>query len=362
MKIFSTLTLCILSTLVLKAQITITSADLSHANDIFYLSTGQPFTGMDATLTGANYNWDYSQLTFQSQRFDSIFDEANTNPLFSIVFFDNIINPNRSNQARHGRDFTLGTISLSDLYNYYYNSSSSFSQVGFGASVNGVPVPITYSPHERIYPLPLNYNDQDSSVSGYDVDLTSTVGLYFSVVRSRSNIVDGWGTLVTPYGTRNVIRVKSTVVERDSVYIDSLSFGINLPPITTMEYKWLGTVEGIPVLQINTTGAGVVTLIEYKDTMNTSSVNHLTVFTETPVAFPIPASGSLFIRYALASPEVFTLNLVSETGQIITTKENIQGNAGNNIITLEIPPVAEGIYKLIMSNGKEQTITTVVLK
>src|ERR1043166_2649915 len=44
------------------AQITIVSGDLPAAGDTFRVSNGQQFSGMDATLTGANYTWDYSQL------------------------------------------------------------------------------------------------------------------------------------------------------------------------------------------------------------------------------------------------------------------------------------------------------------
>ena len=133
----------------LSAQITINSADLPSANDTFRVSTGQAFSGMDATISGANANWDYSQLTSTAQSVDSFLTVGSTATVYSIVFFDNVVNPNRANQAVRGPSFNFGgQIDISDVFNFYYKSSSIYKQVGFGAAVNGVTIPVIYSPHQ----------------------------------------------------------------------------------------------------------------------------------------------------------------------------------------------------------------------
>ena len=137
--------------------------------------------------------------------------------VFSVVFNNFSFNPNRSNLATAGQDFSLGTVTVTGVYDFFYNSSASYAQTGFGANVNGVPLPIAYSPKDLVYQFPLQMGDVDTSESGYQVDLTSTVGLFFQVNRTRVNEVDGWGTLITPYGTHDVLRIKTTVRERDSV-------------------------------------------------------------------------------------------------------------------------------------------------
>ncbi|HNP99722.1 MAG TPA: hypothetical protein PKK99_11750, partial [Bacteroidia bacterium] len=145
-----------LFSLVSTAQITISSADLPSALDTFRVSNGQAFTGMDINLTGANTTWDFSQLTSTGQTVDSFLTVGSTATVYSIVFFDNIINPNRANQAVRGPSFNFGTtISVSDVYNFYYNSSSFYKQVGFGAAVNSVTIPVLYSPHDIVYNLPM---------------------------------------------------------------------------------------------------------------------------------------------------------------------------------------------------------------
>ncbi|MCC7232966.1 MAG: hypothetical protein IT242_08495, partial [Bacteroidia bacterium] len=285
--IYSLLILSLISELS-TAQLTLGTGDFSHANDTFRVSTGQSFSGMDPALTGPNYTWDYSQLTPVSQTVDSFVDESSTNPLFAIIFIDNALNSNRANQAAKGDAYNLGQVNVSDVFNFYYNSTTAYKQVGIGANVNGVPLPVVYSPHDLVYQFPLDYLNSDSSQSGYQVDLTSTLGLFYSVHKQRNNLVDGWGTITTPYGTFDVLRITSTVTERDSVYIDSLGIGLATPAITTHEYKWCGAGGGIPLLQINTTAGNVVTSIRYRDSLLTTGL----VNPETGIVaslFPNPA-------------------------------------------------------------------------
>ena len=247
------------------AQITIGTADLPSAGDTFRLSVAAPLTGADYTLTGPNHVWDFSQLTATSQRVDTFLSVNSTSAVFSVVFINLAFNPNRANVATAGNNFNLGTTAVSDVYNFFYNSSTSYNQVGFGATISGVPAPFTYNPKDVVYKFPLQFGDVDTSLSSYNVDLSSTLGLYFRVNRTRINEVDGWGSLITPYGTHNVIRVKTRITERDSVHIDSLNFGLNLPAVTNIEYKWMATGEGVPLLQANANAQGNVNQVLYRD-------------------------------------------------------------------------------------------------
>ena len=321
----------------LSAQITITTSDLPSASDTFRVSTGQAFSGMDPTITGANSTWDYSQLTSTSQTVDSFLTVGSTSTVYSIVFFDNIINPNRANQAVRGPSFGLGgQVNISDVYNFFYNSSSAYKQIGFGASVNGAPLPVIYSPHDVIYNLPMNFGDADSSTSGYELDLTSTIGLYYKVNRTRHNLVDGWGSLTTPFGTFDVLRVLTTIGERDSVYIDSLGFGFSTPLITTKEYKWLGIGQGIPLLQINTTNNNVVTQITYRDSLPSIStgVNAPVKFQTIRELFPNPTNGRTVLRFELEHPALVSIEILNPSGQVVSHILQQKYEAGSHISVL----------------------------
>jgi hypothetical protein len=92
-------------------------------------------------------------------------------------------------------------------------------------------------------------------------------------MRTRSSIADGWGVLTTPFGIFNTIRVKSVLIQDDSVHLDSL--GVNIPLYREItQYKWLANGEGIPVLQVNVE-LGMISAI-YRDIYR-PGVNPLTV-------------------------------------------------------------------------------------
>jgi hypothetical protein len=278
------------------AQITIGTADLPSAGDTFRVSVAGPLAGANYALTGPNQVWDFSLLTPQSQQIDTFLSVSATSAVFNVVFINLSFNPNRANVATRGSGFNLGTVAVSDVYNFYYNSNASYSQVGFGATISGIPAPFTYNPKDIVYAFPLQFADVDTSFSSYNVDLSSTLGLYFRVNRTRINQVDGWGTLITPYGTHNVLRVKTTITERDSVHIDSLNFGLNLPAITNVEYKWMANGEGVPLLQANANAQGNVNQVLYRDnTILNSGISSPSVSSPLSV-FPNPAHDVIHIE------------------------------------------------------------------
>jgi hypothetical protein len=315
---------------------------------------------MDATLTGANYAWDYSQLAPTGQRVDSFFPESAGNVLLTIYFSNTPFNANRSNLSSPGSDFTLGsTISVANVYNYYYNTSSAYSQVGMGAEVNGVPLPIVFNPHDRIYQLPMTYNQRDSVTFQYGLDLTSTIGIYYNVRKTRKNFVDGWGSLLTPFRSYNCLRVKTQITEIDSIHIDSLGFGFSTPAITTYEYKWLATGERVPVLQINTTANGAVSSIAYKD-----SPVGIPSF-ETTVAsvnvFPNPVTDRLNINIRNFSGKKVKVKVTgssaSESGEF-----ELSVRSTDDVQTIDLSSFASGIYLISIADESGKTLTKTVVK
>jgi hypothetical protein len=339
------------------AQITLSDADLPHANDTFRLSLAQPAAGIDLSLSGPNHVWDFSFLLPLSQRVDSFVDEGSTNPLFSVVFIDFPINSNRANQATPSADFNLGaTVSLSDVYNFYYNSSASYKQVGLGAAVNGIPVPITFSPHDIEYRFPLQYGNVDSSASGYSVDLTSTLGIYYKVNMMRVNYVDGWGSLTTPLGTFDVLRVHSIVTQEDSIYLDTLGTGIGFPAITRHEYKWLGAGQGLPLLQANTTGTGIITQILYRDIRRSLvGIESNDLSRERVIVYPNPNKGEIILDLMLEKSSMLSADLYSFDGRLVYSGNVQQLTAGEHSLKLDLrsKDLASGKYLLkVNTDGK----------
>ncbi len=337
------------------AQDTIRTQDMPGAGSTYTMSIGQSFTGIDVVGSGPNYNWDFSQLGRTSQRVDTVLDPAQTDALLSYFFINIPLNSNRSNVAQKGGNFNLGTTGLDNVFNYYYNSQSSFKQTGMGASVNGIPIPMAFSPHDKIYIFPLKFGDEDSTDYSYQVDLTTTLGLFYSVDKSRHNMVDGWGSLKTPFGTFSAIRVKSVVIEQDSIFIDTFNLGLNLPEITTIEYKWLSPGKGLPLLQINTTATNQISSILYQDSTHTIGVDEIPSLIASANVFPNPASEKLFVKYNLQHKGNVQFQFYSAGGKLIFNVDE-QSFVGDNIKSFDLKSYAlpAGNYFLkIHSSGSE---------
>lgn len=337
------------------AQDTIRTQDMPAAGSIYTLSIGQTFPGLDVIGTGANYTWDFTQLGRTSQRVDTMLDPAQTDQLLSFFFINIPFNTNRSNVAQKGGSFNLGTTGLDNVFNYYYNSQSSFEQVGIGATITGLPIPIAFTPHDVVYKFPLKFGDEDSVAFNYELDLSAALGLFYSVDKKRHNLVDGWGTLKTPFGTFNTIRVKSVVIEQDSVYIDTFNLGLNLPQIKTIEYKWLSPGKGLPLLQINTTATNQINQILYQDSTRTIGIEEIPSIISDANVFPNPANEKLFVKYNLLQQGKVSFQLFSTEGKLIFVIDE-QSSFGDNFKSIDLKSynIPSGNYFLkIHTTGSE---------
>jgi len=362
--ITSSIVYCAMCIMQSSAQITLGSNDLPHSGHIYNLSTAVPFSGMDATLTGANFTWDYSQLatTRTGGRVDTFITVAQTASFYSIYFTDIAFNPHRSNQAIAGTNFTLGTfITVTNAFNFFYNSTSSYNQTGFGANINIIPTPIGYTPEDVVYKYPVAYGNVDSSNSSYNLPLGF---IYYQRDMTRHNEVDGWGQLTTPYGTFAALRIKSTVVQQDTFHVDTIvHYGMKLPPITTVEYKWLGAGKGEPLLQINMTGPAVTSIV-YQDSVRTAGIP----FQEKPAVidlniFPNPASDRVFMQYSLSSGSDVHIDITDLSGAIIVSSDEKQQEAGIHITKIDLPPAlpSSGDYFVRLSTGSTQIIKPLMI-
>ena len=342
------------------AQITLSGGDFPHAPTIYLMSDATAYQGMDASLTGANYSWDFSMLstTTIGQHDDTIFDDSGMNIIYTLVFGDNGIAPHRSNHSRHGADFNLGgQISITNVYNFYYNSSNDYHQSGFGSEINGVPLPTPYTPHDIIYKYPVNFGNVDSSASGYEVSLPNL--LYYSISKNRINEVDGWGTVITPNGTYDVLRLKSTIYEHDSVYLDTLGFGYGFDVPTQIEYKWLAQGEGVPVLQVNEVG-GTVTTVTYKG-INDVGVSSAPKKDFSFLLFPNPVSELLFLDFTMQIPGKAEIIVTDVNGNIIsTTTKEVSGGDQRFIVNLPVD-LASGTYLVKVTAEKESAVKSFVV-
>jgi hypothetical protein len=319
------------------------------------------FTAMDATLTGADYTWDYSQLAMTSQTVDTFLSISSTPFPLNLFFLAS------SNQATYSATSNLNAIGIpvNGTYNFFNNSSGTFSQRGIGLVLSAGAAPISFSSPDVVYKFPLHYNNLDSSTSGYTIsNIPGLTGIFYGVTKTRINKVDGWGTLTTPYGTFPVLRMQSVIHEHDSIVLDTLlpGFGINLPE--QIEYKWLGAGEKIPLLQINTT-LGLPTSIVYRDSLRSLiNVPEISSPTFNFEVFPNPASSQIAVTYSLKQSSDIRFEIISTDGKVIFSENYLKQPTGEHIQVIQPKQsLSSGNYFLRMTiDGKTTSKKLIVTK
>ncbi len=339
----------------LSAQITITSADMPIVNDTIRLSVTNNIQGQNPALTGVNYVWDYSMLTASSQKIDTFFSVTST-PVAYQFFFNNSIlySSHKASFATRGQDFVMPPIvpiplSITEVFNFSKNSTSKFENVGFGSKISGIPSSTRNMPIDIEYVFPLNYNDSNFSSSKFLVSIPTLASYGQSM--DRSSVVDGWGSLTTPLGTFNVLRVKSVLAKVDTFYLDTLGFGTNFSRPEEIEYKWLANGKGLPVLKIVTT-AGIVTSIQYQDVVIVGIEEHKNI--GDVIVYPNPTNGLVNVMFSTTKSSKLNYTVKDVSGKIILTN-TINTQVGNNNLSIDFTKqnISKGVYFIELSTEKD---------
>lgn len=333
------------------AQITITQADMPHAGASYINTTAVIDFTIDPSQTGANTTWDFHQLTPLSSATDTFYGLSELSFLYQILYAGaNLVD-------KTPYSISVDQIALDDVYLIYENNSNALKQYGFAGTIDGIPVPVLYGDKDVIYKFPLQFNGVDSSSSGFSIGLT---GLgYVSQQRKRVNTVDGWGTVQTPIGNFNALRITSVITDVDSVYLDTLGFGTNVT-LKSYEYKWLTQAGGIPVLQINAQdvlGVPVITQITYQDTALQTGVPAIAAALHQSFSvYPNPAGDVLQICRNNSFRHPATITVTDISGAVVQRFDMNQPAA-----VMQVSGWKNGIYFLeVKYEDTVQHLTCVV--
>ena len=334
------------------AQITVTTADMPNTNDIKVISIVNPQDVTSPELTGTNYTWDFSTLNPLQQRIDTFMNVTST-PLGYQFYFNNfILYPDH--MADYGVPVAtpnfIPQLNVQDVINYYRNTSGEYVQVGFGANVNGVPMSVRYIPTDTLYLFPLNYGNTNQNSYFFDLDIPGL--LYYGQTGTRVDTVDGWGTVITPFGSFNALRVKSTIYKTDTTYINTLGFGTSIDRPVEVEYKWLANGQGVPVFQVNTTG-GQVTSIEYLDVF--LGIGIAENEKEDILIYPNPTEGIITIE---AADNYNSIEVYDQSGRLVYQLSSINESRRD----FDLSNVEPGLYHLILRNDKGSAVRKIVVK
>lgn len=208
------------------AQITVTENDFASSGDAVWLTTAQSNNSITYQYGGADTTWDFSILQLSSQNYGQFLNPLTTNPVYAINFSNVSFNSHRSNIAvQESNPTSIPLVTITGVYNFYYKNSSAYVQKGIGESINGLATSVNYNSPDTLYQFPLLYGNSFASTSGYSLNIPS-LGFY-GYGQTRTNTVDGWGLVATPYGIFSALRIVSEI-SCTIVYISTLSIlGLN---------------------------------------------------------------------------------------------------------------------------------------
>ena len=335
MKKFSLSLACCLPLLSL-AQITIGPGDMPSAGDTMRYQSGAA-TNFDGGDTGPGHEWHFEYLAQQGEAADTAVSVESTPFLYQFFFNNGLFYPEHdADLALRGASINFQTVSLENVYDYFKKTNEGYRNVGFGATINGLPASVQRQPVDHIYRFPLNHGDQDTSASSF-VLTVPTLGTY-GQSQVRYNEVDGWGTLFLPADTFEVLRVKSTLMIRDTLYIDQFAFGFTFPRPETIEYKWLAVGNVQPVLQI-TTLLGQPLQLRYVYDLGASVGMDQPVHASGPAVFPNPASDHV----AVACDDARVIDLYDTQGRLV---RRIASAPAQRAVMVDLHDVLPGLYTL----------------
>ena len=310
------------------AQISLQESDFANPNDTVRFSQAID-QDLDFQTSGPNNTWDFSSLqassqyvkTFNPIGFSSILVQATFGFLASTNYQASYFTQNNDLPIELLSNFL--PVSVSDLNSYTHSSSSKISSIGYSLSVNSQAVPFKSDTIETRYSLPLDFNDTYDSRGYTLVDFNPVADFKFKQYRQRNSIVDGWGTLILPNGTYNVLRIKHQINEIDSIFQGLFPFqpviGI---PIQTIEYEWLGENKKDVLLKIvtsTTNGTEQVQSIDYQDSYSVSGLFDQGLGLYFSLV-PNPAENNLTIS---SSASISDYQICDITGKLISQKNSM---------------------------------------
>lgn len=317
----------------IQAQISIDKNDIADAGDTILVSNIANTDAYDYTLTDTNYIWDFYLLELNNQEVKKYEEVINVGFIYAAYFADLPFNPNRANMADEGNLSLPALITSSDAFNFYDRNDDEFKQVGIGATLNGIETPYRYINDDKIYEFPLSYGNKDTSFSNYTFRIPSLAG--YGYKQTRFNEVDGFGTLITPFDTFEVIRLKSIIRGRDSLYIDSLGFGFEFDRPVVTEYKWLAKDKKIPVLQYTTQSVFGTTFITDAFFQDKKFVPNAVLNKNQNIdlsIYPNPAKTKFTIKHGLKNT-ILNVSLYNLEGKKISIDAIISNNQINVSLT-----------------------------
>jgi hypothetical protein len=208
------------------------------------------------------------------------------------------------------------------LSQYTRRTNSQINSIGYSIDVQGQGVPFKSDTIETRYELPLQFNDTYTSRGYTYIDLNPATDIKFIQHRERTSVVDGWGSITTPLGTFDALRIRHDIAENDSIYQTFFGTGswFAPPSFVTTEYEWWtnGKKECLVRATVGGFGQNQTPTIEYQDIYLGLDAGLSTPAFEISF-YPNPASDWCYFQ--AVKPFEF-LEIMDASGRVVLRHEN----------------------------------------
>lgn len=353
----------------LSAQLSLQAGDYFPAiGDTLRIAFDNSPTGIAITPPGGGQVWDFTTLSSDGTLTRVVRPAAAGNasgsyPSANIVF----------NQGGGGEG-------------YYLSDNSAFAIIGYaGTDPLGLGFEISapfITPYVERWGN-LNFFDLNNHSSALTISLaTSDIpGNIFSglpiapdsvrvrVATTRTDIVDGWGTVAIPGGTYNVLRERRTEYREVRLdarigllpWLDITDLALGNLPIpqlgrdTLVTYSFWSDTAKEPVAVVNMDDAGAqVQSVEFKFNGGVSSTTQSTVRSPKVLAYPNPAMVQAHFEFSNIPTGQYELALYDLTGKrLLQRTYQISGQQTESVGVAHLP---KGVYLYALTDGQGRKI------
>ena len=329
-------------------QIEVTASDFPGKGDTVRYTNTTDFS-IDYQSTGTNYNWDFSALIGNSQTLLNHNSIDNADMLTQGLFGEFVIPKYRATYYLPATAIPFGLITdfidipIEDFYRFFRKTASQMTVIGLSLSAGGFGLGSRSDTIEVAYEYPMVFGQNYTSRGYTYLDMSFALPAQFKQYRQRNSEVDGFGTIETPYGTFDALRIHHVIDELDSIYFEFDGSGqwIELPIPRSHEYEWWTNEENGPILKVITNeigGGEQVTSIQYRDIYRADLV--ASIEDELPIEFnifPNPATDFIQIQ---SNADLAEMYVVTMSGSLVFQSAfsnelhvaNLQGGAYNLIL------------------------------
>jgi len=288
-----------------------------------------------AADAGENVNWNFLDFASASSLVEPYVPVTAAPAIYQFYFNNALLFPEHF--STHARNLPIEEagieipLELTDIFGFFRNDSEGYYITGTAFSISGFPLNTPFSSTDRVIKFPVVYGEQDSTFSQFLIEVPF-LGAY-GQSGFRYNHVDAWGTVETPFGSFEALRIKSERYLTDTAYITQNQTGEIIVRPLQVDYTWVSQDAPGPLMEASVINGQVVSARMLSgvlvSTGNISAENGINLY-------PNPAIDVLHLRHDFPEGE---MRIWSVDGKLVE-----QANLNTDLVRIDLQRFPAGMY------------------